>query len=80
MPTGRMTEQEIDEKYESSFYMGMDSTEVDKLLKEKEFLKMCMNHLRVNIKSTEENQVEVELLFHTSDGGYITIDKETTYL
>ena len=46
----RITDNGIDELYQDNFYMGMPEREAQELIKEKEFLRLCSRHLKINLK------------------------------
>lgn len=76
----RITDNGIDELYQDNFYMGMPEREAQELIKEKEFLRLCSRHLKINLKeegSADGNKMKIELLFNTSDGKLILLDEDT---
>ena len=76
----RITDNGIDELYQDNFYMGMPEREAQEIIKEKEFLRLCNSHLKINLKEdggADWNGMKVELLFNTSDGKLILLDEDT---
>lgn len=76
----RITNKGIDELYQDSFYMGMPEREAQEIIKEKEFLRLCNNHIKINLKEESGEDwsgMKVELLFNTSDGKLILLDEDT---